>query len=91
MVWVAFCKDCAEILGWGKIAVQVEDIAKDHILSGHHDVALGFWHKEGRWTIFIIHRELTFESLVTCPPQRDPARVLRFCWIEGGGHGQETV
>jgi len=33
---------------------------------------------------------LTF-AWVTCPPQRDPARVLRFCWIEGGGHGQETV
>jgi len=30
-------------------------------------------------------------NTLTCPPQRDPARVLRFCWIEGGGHGQETV
>jgi len=30
------------------------------------------------------------EGVLTCPPQRDPAPVIRFCWIEGGGHGQES-
>jgi len=34
---------------------------------------------------------ITIIIAVTCPPHRDPALVIEFCWIEGGGYGQETV
>jgi hypothetical protein len=34
---------------------------------------------------------MKLEADLTCPPQRDPASVVRFCWTEGGGYSEETV